>query len=256
MTVIDLRRYSAVIFETDGVLTDTARIHAAAWKRVFDDFLRRRPGLSADQARPFHIREDYLRHLDGRPRLDGARSFLASRGITLPPGPDADAELAEPGRAKDAFFLAEIRRHGVAAFPAAMALVRELRRHGARLAAISPSRNCAEVLLRAGMGGMIDVRVDGVAAGTLGLPAMPDPALPLRAARLLAAAPGECVVVAVTEPAVRAAVRGGFGLVVALRHPEHTAAAPPAGADRVIDDLAELRVTGRVPLVTHGESRL
>jgi Predicted phosphatase/phosphohexomutase len=251
MTVIDLRRYSAVIFETDGVLTDTARIHAAAWKRALDDFLRHRPDLAADQARPFHIRDDYLRHLDGRPRLDGARSFLASRGVVLPPGPEADQTLAELGDTKDTLFLAEIRRHGVAAFPAAMAVVRELRRHGARLAAISPSRNCAEILARAGMGDMFDARVDGVDAAERGLPAMPDPAMPLRAAGVLAAAPHECVVVAATEPALRAAQQGRFGLVVALRPDERPA--PGTGADWVVGDLAELRVSGRVPLVVHGD---
>jgi beta-phosphoglucomutase-like phosphatase (HAD superfamily) len=254
MTVIDLRRYSAVIFETDGVLTDTARIHAATWKRALDDFLRHRPGLTAEQTRPFHVRDDYLRHLDGRPRLDGARSFLASRGVTLPPGPETDEALAELGGVKDTLFLTEIRRHGVAAFPAAMAVVRELRRHGARLAAISPSRNCAEILAHAGMGDMFDARVDGVDAAEYGLPAMPDPAMPLRAARLLAAEPYECVVVAATGPALHAARQGRFGLVVGLR--PHERPSPESGADCLLDDLAELRVSGRVPLILHGDASI
>lgn len=249
MTVIDLRRYSAVIFETDGVLTDTARIHAAAWKRVLDDLLRRLPGLSADQARPFDVRDDYLAHFDGRPRLEGAREFLASRGIAPPDGDDG--MLAELAERKEELFLTEIRRHGVAAFPAAMALVRELRRHGARLAAISPSRNCAEILTRAGMGDMIDARVDGVTAAEAGLAAMPDPAIPLHAARQLGAEPYECVVVAATPPALQAARMGRFGLVVGVRGP---AQAPAGDADVVIGDLGELWVSGRVPLVSHGEA--
>src|SRR5690606_37617734 len=94
----------AVIFGTDGVLTDTARIHAAAWKRVFGDLLRRLPGLSADQARPFDVRDDYLAHFDGRPRLEGAREFLASRGITPPSGSDGEGMLAEPAARKEELF--------------------------------------------------------------------------------------------------------------------------------------------------------
>lgn len=252
MTVIDLRRYSAVIFETDGVLTDTARIHAAAWKRVFDDLLRRLPGLSADQARPFDVRDDYLAHFDGRPRLEGAREFLASRGIAPPSGSDGEGMLAELAERKEELFLAEIRRHGVAAFPAAVALVRELRRHGARIAAISPSRNCAEILTHAGMASMIDARVDGVIAAEHGLPPMPDPAIPLRAARDLGVEPYECVLVAATAPALQAATLGRFGLVVGLRGPGQAPDASAGEADVVIGDLGELWVSGRVPLVSHG----
>jgi beta-phosphoglucomutase-like phosphatase (HAD superfamily) len=251
MTLIDLRRFSGVIFETDGVLTDTARIHAATWKRAFDDFLRHRPGLTPEQARPFDVRADYLRHLDGRPRLEGARSFLADRGV-LPGDAAGDDLLAELGDAKDALYLREIRRHGVAAFPAAMALLRELHRRGARIAAVSPSRNCAEVLAHAAMADMIDARVDGVDAAELDLPAMPDPAMPLLAARRLRAEPYECVLVAATDPAIEAGARGRFGLVIAVRQPVHDG--PRARADCEIADLADLRVSGRVPLLVHGDA--
>ncbi|MEV5413759.1 HAD family hydrolase [Thermopolyspora sp. NPDC052614] len=253
MTLIDLRRFSVVIFETDGVLTDTARIHAAAWKRAFDDFLRHRPGLTPEQARPFDVRDDYLHHLDGRPRLEGARSFLAARGVTLPPGPEGDATLSQLGEVKDALYLREIRHHGVAAFPSAMALVRELHRHGARQAAISPSRNCAEVLARSALADLIDARVDGTDGVTLGLPPMPDPAIPVLAAHRLRAEPYECVVVVATEPALQAAVNGRFGLVVAVRHQVRSHPGPDIRADCEIDDLAELQVSGRVPLLVHGE---
>jgi beta-phosphoglucomutase-like phosphatase (HAD superfamily) len=134
-----------------------------------------------------------------------------------------------------------------------MAHVRELHRHGARLAAVSPSRNCAEVLAHAAMADLIDTRVDGVDAATLSLPAMPDPAMPALAAHRLRAEPYECVVVVATEPALRAAVNGRFGLVVAMRHPVRSHTMPDTRADCEIDDLADLKVSGRVPLLVHGE---
>ncbi|GAA2904755.1 hypothetical protein GCM10010517_70860 [Streptosporangium fragile] len=238
--VVNLDGITAVIFDTDGVITDTARVHAAAWKRVFDAFLRERAARTGEPFRPFDTREDYLRHVDGRSRADGVTGFLGSRNIV--PDPDTAADLAA---GKDAAFLAVIREHGVAAFPSTVAFVREVRRRGVRTAAVSASRNCAEVLRAAGVAELFDVRVDGVAAARLGLAGKPDPALFLQAARELGAAPGEAAVVEDSLAGVLAGRRGRFGLVIGIdRHgrPEDLRA---AGADLVVADPAELRLDGR-----------
>lgn len=233
--VVDLTRTAAMIFDTDGVITDTARVHAAAWQRVFDAFLRDLPGQ-----RPFDPVTDYLRHVDGRSRIDGVRCFLESRGI--PADPDTVADLAAH---KDAAFLAAIHEHGVTPFPTTLALVRELRARGVRTAVVSASRNCAEVLRAAGAHGLFDVRVDGVDAARLKLPGKPDPALFLEATRRLGTAPGETAIVEDAIAGVTAGRRGGFGLVVGVDRHGDGAALRDAGADIVVTDLADLRLHGR-----------
>jgi HAD superfamily hydrolase (TIGR01509 family) len=234
------------VFDTDGVVTDTARTHAAAWKSMFDPFLRRR------SQPPFDVRADYLRHVDGRPRLDGVRVFLASRGISLPEGSPDD----EPGAptvhglaaSKDRLFLQQVERHGVAAFPSTVALVHELRRHGCRTAVVSASRNCAAVISAAGLSHLFDVRVDGNDAATLGLPGKPDPALFLEAARRLDLSPNVVAVAEDALPGVEAGRRGCFGLVIGVDRADQATALSAAGADVVVADLAELTVLGWVPV--------
>ncbi|MET8384696.1 beta-phosphoglucomutase family hydrolase [Streptosporangium canum] len=246
--VVNLERTAAVVFDTDGVITDTARGHAAAWKRVFDAFLRERAERSGERFRPFDTGEDYLRHVDGKSRADGVRGFLDSRGIA--PDPDTVAELAAR---KDASFLAEIHEHGVAPFPSTVELVRELHRRGVRTAAVSASRNCAEVLRAAGVTDLFDVRVDGMDAARLGLAGKPDPALFLQAARELGVLPGEAVVVEDSLAGVRAAGAGGFGVVVGVDRHGNGESLRAAGADLVVTDLAQLRLHGRRrgPLAPH-----
>lgn len=241
---IPLDRIIAVIFDTDGVITDTAQVHAAAWKTVFDSFLRGWAAGLGEEFRPFDVRTDYLRHVDGKPRIDGIRDFLASRGIHLP---DDDTAVRDIARRKDALFLDQIRRYGIAPFPATVRLIHELRRRGARTAAVSASRNCAEVLNRAGVAGMFDLRVDGIDAARLGFPGKPDPRLFLEAVRRLGIPPDRTAVVEDALDGVAAARRGGFGLVVGVgRGSGHAAELLRHGADLVVDDLAELQITGRV----------
>lgn len=247
MTTLDLPKIRAVVFDTDGVVTDTARVHAAAWKHVFDEFLR---GRSA----PFDIRADYLRYVDGRARLDGVRTFLASRGISLPEGEPWDAPGAPTvhglGLAKDALFVEQIDRHAVAAFPSTVALLHELRRRGSRTAAVSASRHCRTIIASAGLARLFDVVVDGNDAARLALPGKPDPALFLEAARRLEVPPAETAIVEDALPGIEAGRRGGFGLVVAVDRIGHGDALGRAGADIVVADLGELDITGRVPAET------
>ncbi|SEM27361.1 HAD family hydrolase [Nonomuraea pusilla] len=258
MAAIDLTRLRGVVLDTDGVVTDTARVHAAAWKHVFDTFLRGRSEPSGEPQQrspeaPFDIRADYLRYVDGRPRLDGVRTFLASRGIALPEGAPSDPPGAPTVRglamAKDALFMREIEEHGVAPFPSTVALLHELRRRGCRTAVVSASRHCRAVVASAGLSHLFDVVVDGNDSARLGLPGKPDPALFLEAARRLDLRPAETAVVEDALPGVEAGRRGGFGMVVAVdRSGTQAGALEAAGADVVVQDLAELAVSGRVPV--------
>ncbi|MGW2222988.1 HAD family hydrolase [Nonomuraea sp. NPDC001684] len=243
--VIDLASIRAVVFDIDGVVTDTARVHAAAWKHVFDAFLRGR-------CDPFDIRDDYLRHVDGRPRLDGVRTFLAARGLTAPEG-GPDDEPGAPtvhglGLAKDQIFLAQVDKYGVAAFPATVALLHELRHRGARTAAVSASLHGRRLVAAAGVAHLFDLVVDGGDAALMNLPGKPDPALFLEAARRLALPAGQAAVVDAALPGVQAGGKGGFGLVVAVTRdgPGDAAALAGHGAHVVVPDLGELGVRGRV----------
>ncbi|MQA87989.1 MAG: HAD-IA family hydrolase [Streptosporangiales bacterium] len=247
--VLDLARVDVVIFDTDGVVTDTARVHAAAWKCTFDAFLRARAAREGGDTRPFEVHDDYLRYVDGRSRLDGARGFLASRGITLPEGdPDDDPALETVhaiGKRKDAYFLDQVRGHGVAPFRFTVALIRELRRRGVRTAAVSASRNCGEVLTASGVRDMFDVMVDGVEAARLGLPGKPHPALFQEATRRLGVPPLRAAVVEDALAGVEAGRRGGFGLVVGVDRGAQAEALYEHGADVVVSDLEEVRIRGR-----------
>ena len=231
--VISPARYDAVIFDLDGVVTDTASVHAAAWRRLFDDYLASRPGRAGENHRPF-TDEDYRRYVDGRSRYDGVRAFLASRGIT-----EDTAAVRALGDRKDEYFVESVKQHGVRVFDGTVVLLRSLRAAGMRVAIISASRNCVEVLKVAGLDAMFDVRVDGVVAGELGLPGKPDPAVFLEAARRLQVAPNRAVVVEDALAGVAAGRRGRFGLVIGVDRTGHPDELRAAGADLVVKDLAE-----------------
>lgn len=240
----------AVIFDTDGVVTQTATVHAAAWKQLFDAYLRARAGMSGTGTEPAPFTDDdYLRFVDGKARADGVASFLASRGIELPRGSPDDTPGADTvwglGNAKNAAFEATVRERGVEAFPSTLALVRTLRRSGLRTAVVSASENCAAVLAAAGAADLFDVRVDGLDAKALGLAGKPDPALFLEAARRLDVAPAAAAVVEDALAGVEAGRRGGFGLVVGVDRNDQGDALRRSGADVVVADLAQFDVDVR-----------
>jgi beta-phosphoglucomutase family hydrolase len=246
--VVPLDRVDAVVFDTDGVLTDTASVHEAAWKRLFDDYLRRRADRLGEPFRPFEER-DYLLYVDGRPRYDGVANFLASRGITLPWGDPSDPPERETvcglGNDKNRRFVAQVREQGVRAFPASVAFVRELRARDVRAAVVSASRNMRVVLDAAGIRDLFDVEVDGEDAARLGLPGKPDPALFLEAARRLGVPAARAAVVEDALAGVEAGRRGGFGMVVGVDRVGQAAALRERGADVVVDDLGRLVLDGR-----------
>jgi trehalose 6-phosphate phosphatase len=242
-----LDHLEAVVFDTDGVLTDTASVHAAAWKRLFDEYLKLRAARRHEPFRAFE-EADYLAHVDGRARYDGVAGFLASRAITLPWGDPADPPDRETvcglGNAKDRFFVAHLRDHGATAFPTSVAFVLRLRERGLRTAVVSASRNMVAVLESAGLRGLFDAEVDGVEAGRLGLAGKPDPALFLEAARRLGVSPGRAAVVEDALAGMEAGRRGRFGAVVGVDRGGQAAALAERGADVVVADLGELALDG------------
>jgi trehalose 6-phosphate phosphatase len=240
-----LDRIDAVIFDTDGVITDTASVHAAVWAQMFDAYLHERADRTGEPFVAFSD-DDYRRSVDGKPRFDGVRSFLASRGIELPEGDVTDPGDRETvcglGNRKNAMFLVYLREHGAVAYPTTVELVRELGRLGVAVAAISSSRNMSEVLGSAGVGDLFATRVDGNTAQELGLPGKPDPAVFLEAARRLGVEPGRAAVVEDALSGVEAGRRGGFGLVVGVDRIGQREALRAAGADVVVADLGELEL--------------
>ncbi len=244
--VIPGDRLQAVIFDMDGVVTDTASVHAAAWKRLFDGYLEERSRRTGEPFVPFDADRDYRRFVDGKARYDGVRSFLGSRGISLPEGDPRDPPDRETvcglGNRKNRLFLAHLREHGARAYPATVALVRELRARGVGTAVISASRNMEQVLRAAGVLELFDARVSGADADRLGLPGKPEPAVFLEAARRLGVDPSRAAVVEDSLAGVEAGRRGGFALVVGVDRTGHPEALREAGADVVVGDLSELEL--------------
>ncbi|MDQ1034450.1 beta-phosphoglucomutase family hydrolase [Streptomyces sp. V3I8] len=237
-----LRDIRAVVLDTDGVITDSARVHAAAWKTAFDAFLRARPPEDPGQRRPFDERDDYLRYVDGKSRLDGAAAFLVSRGL------DPSAEtVREVAADKERLYTDRLREHGIDAYPGTVRLLRALRRKGTPLAAASASRHAGELLTRAGVLDLFDTLVDGAEAARLDLPGKPHPALFLEAARRLGVPARHTAVAEDALAGVEAGRRGGFALVVGV---DRTAGPGTRqdllrhGAHIVVGDLGELIEAG------------
>ncbi len=235
-TTLATDRFDAVIFDLDGVITDTASVHRAAWKRLFDGYLAERSEDPAEDHRPF-TDQDYLRHVDGKARLDGVRDFLASRGVEVD-----DGTIAELGDRKNRTFLEALEEDGVTRFESTVELVVRLQLNGLRTAVFSASRNCRPVLQAAGLGELFEARVDGVVAAELGLPGKPDPAVLLEATRRLEAEPERTVVVEDAQAGVQAGRRGGFGLVIGIDREGVAEQLREHGADIVVDDLDEVIV--------------
>ena len=237
---LPLERLDAVVMDLDGVITDTASLHQTAWKKLFDMELARR-GLE----RRF-TREDYLQYVDGKPRRDGVKSFLAVAGIELPEGTPGDADSTESiwgvAKRKDEYFLAELAKTGPRPYPGTVNLLKGLRQKGMPIGVVSGSRNCRLVLDAAGLSDLFDARVDGEESLRMGLPGKPDPATFLEAARRLGSSPERTMVVEDTIAGVSAGKKGGFGLVIGVDRVGHRDALLSAGADVVVNDLSSLRI--------------
>lgn len=246
-------RFDAVIFDLDGVVTQTARVHAAAWKHLFDDFLRQHAAETVTPFRPFDEVGDYLTYVDGKPRYDGVQSFLASRGIHLPWGSPSDGAEARTvcglGNRKNEMLREAIEIHGVQAYESTINLIRALRACGVRTAIISSSRNCALVLEAAGANGLFDVAVDGIESARLSLRGKPAPDIFAEAARRLGVEPARAVVVEDAIAGVEAGRAGGFGCVIGVARSGDPARLAQAGAHAVVADLSEVSVAGEATQV-------
>lgn len=237
--------FDAVVFDMDGVVTDTAVVHRRAWQAMFDPFLAEVANRSGSPQQSFG-EEDYLRYVDGKARADGVASFLESRGVHLPCGSAEDPPGKETvwalANLKDKAFQQLLATDGAQAFPSTVSLVRDLQRHGIGTAIISASRNCQGILAAAGLGELFPVRVDGLETARLGLAGKPAPAVFLEAIRRLGAAARRSVVVEDALAGVQAGRDGGFGLVVGVDRVGQADALREHGADVVVTDLAEVRV--------------
>ncbi len=246
LTVADIRsciadgRIRAFLFDLDGVITDTAAVHAAAWKSLFDDFLKDRS--EGRGFRPFRVPEDYLAHVDGEPRYDGVRDFLRARGIVLPEGSPSDPAdritVRSLGDRKDALFKAVLEEQGVRVFDGSISLIEALRQRGLATACVSSSKNCRPVLARCGLLEMFDTIIDGVEIER-GLAGKPAPDSYLQAARNLETAPAAAAVVEDALSGVAAGRAGGFGLVIGVDRGAGRAALLERGADVVVGELDE-----------------
>ncbi len=243
---IDPIRFDAAVFDLDGVLTETAEIHAAAWKQLFDEVLARQAAASGKVFQPFDADGDYRAYVDGRPRSDGVRTFLAARGITLPEGragdpPDA-LTVQALGARKDAYFLARLAQSGVKVFPDAQPLLVSLRAAGLKTALVSSSRNAKAVLEAGGLTALIDIVVDGVEAARLGLKGKPAPDTFLRAIQQLGVAAARAVGFEDALVGVEAIRAAGYGLVVGVDRVGQSAELVAHGADIAVTDLRTLEV--------------
>lgn len=234
----------ACLFDLDGVLTDTARVHAAAWKQMFDEFLQARAEREGGAYVPFDVAADYAAHVDGRPRLEGTRQFLGSRGIELPEGgpgdaPDAATVWALSTRKND-LVQEKIDTVGVVVYPGSVRYLHAVRDAGIATACVSSSANAGQVLEVAGIAALVDHRVDGRTARERGLPGKPAPDTFLAAAADLDVPPSAAVVFEDALAGVAAGRAGGFGCVVGVDRLGQADALRARGADVVVTDLAEL----------------
>lgn len=238
-----LAAFDAVLFDLDGVITESATLHRACWKQMFDEYLRRRAGERSEPFEPF-TDEDYKQFVDGKLRYDGVRSFLESRGIALPEGGPGDPASAETvcglGNRKNALIVAMLEERGIDTYPDAVALLEWLRARGTPMAVVSASKNCAAMLEAAGLADLFETRVDGRVAAELGLPGKPAPDTFLEGARRLGVAPARAVVVEDAISGVQAGRAGGFGLVVGVDRTGDPEALAANGADLVVAALTAL----------------
>ncbi|MCA9393509.1 MAG: beta-phosphoglucomutase family hydrolase [Candidatus Omnitrophica bacterium] len=230
----------AVIFDLDGVITKTAKVHAAAWKAMFDEYLRLHEERGGDPFREFTT-ADYLKYVDGKPRYKGVASFLESRGIELPFGDPADPEDAETvcglGNRKNTKFVEVLNTKGVEEYGSTVALIKDLLTAGIKVGVASSSKNCQLVLQKAGLEQYFETRVDGVVSYELGLSGKPEGDIFVKAAENLGCVPAESVVVEDAVSGVQAGRNGEFRLVIGVAREDNIKELQENGAHVVIEDF-------------------
>ena len=237
--------FKVVIFDLDGVVTNTAILHTAAWKKAFDSYLRYRSQRDGMPFLEFTL-EDYLTYVDGKPRYDGVKSFLESRDIYLPYGQVEDGKTEETicgiGNSKNDAFRLVLETNGVDVFETTVFLIQELKKCGIHVGVASSSKNCESILKRAGLLELFETRVDGVISDELGLKGKPEADIFIQAALNLGASTLETVVVEDAVSGVSAGRKGGFGLVLGIAREDNAKDLLRNGADIVVKDLAEITI--------------
>jgi beta-phosphoglucomutase family hydrolase len=243
-SAISRDQYDAVLLDLDGVITDTANIHATCWKQMFDAYLQQRAAERGEPFRPFEIATDYRLYVDGKPRFDGVRDFLTSRGIQLPEGSPDDPPQAETvgglGNRKNELVNKVIAEGGVKPYEGSVKLIYQLRRQGFKIAVVTSSQNCEAVLKAARLDACFEVRVDGNTIQAQHLAGKPAPDTFLTAAQRLGVEPTRAVVVEDALSGVQAGRSGNFGLVIGVARKGNAEELRHHGAHLVVNDLGEL----------------
>jgi beta-phosphoglucomutase family hydrolase len=242
--VIDRDQYDAVLFDLDGVITDTANLHATCWKQMFDEYLQNRATQAGEIFRPFDLATDYRRYVDGKPRFDGVRDFLKSRGIELPEGSPDDPPQAQTvgglGNRKNLLVNEVIKDIGVQPYEGSVRLIDQLRHNGFKIAIVTSSQNCDAVLAAAKLDACFKVRVDGHMIRSQHLAGKPAPDTYLMAAKLLQVEAARAVVIEDAISGVEAGSNGNFGLVIGVARKGNADELHSHGAHIVVSDLSEL----------------
>lgn len=246
--VFSRKTYDAVLFDLDGVITTTEKIHSACWKKTFDEFLHARASRKGENFVPFNETDDYLEYVDGKPRYEGVRSFLLSHSIELPEGnmssPPGEQSVFGLGNRKNQLFAETIEKESPELYETSVALARHLREAGFRLAIVSSSRNCRAVMAATGIEDLFEVTVDGVTAAEKGLRGKPQPDTFIEAASALGATPARSIVIEDAAAGVAAGAGGEFGLVIGVARKQNEEELFSNGADMVVSDLGEFCLTG------------
>jgi beta-phosphoglucomutase family hydrolase len=241
---INRDQYDAVLFDLDGVITDTANLHATCWKQTFDEYLQERARLKGEPFIPFDVATDYRLYVDGKPRFDGVRDFLRSRGIGLPEGDPEDPAKVETvcglGNHKDDLVNHAIAEVGVRPYDGSIRCIHQLCRDGFKIAVVTSSQNCTAVLKSAKLDKFFDVRVDGNVIHAQRLAGKPAPDTFLLAARLLGVEPIRTIVIEDAISGVQAGSSGNFGLVIGVARKGNADELKRHGAHLVVRDLGEL----------------
>jgi len=244
--LISPKRHHAVIFDLDGVLTQTAQVHAKAWKKLFDPFLKRQSEEKGIAFVPFDFKKDYLQYVDGKPRYEGIQSFLTSRDIHLPMGDPEDSPdkvtITGMGNKKNQLFLKQLEQDGVNVYQSTIDLIKQLREHAVKIGLISSSKNCTSIINKIGVTELFDVKVDGMDAAKMEIKGKPEPDIFLKASDQLGVEPRHVVVVEDAISGVQAGKRGGFGLVIGVDRSDQSEELRKKGADVVVKDLSEVSI--------------
>ncbi len=238
--------FDAVIFDLDGVITDTAVLHVDSWKDTFDSYLKELEARGGEKFREFTHKGDYLPYVDGKPRYEGVKSFLTSRGIEVPFGDLSDEPDKETicglGNKKNEYFIKNLKTEGAELFKSTLEFIKELHKRGIKTAVASSSKNCQTILESVGIEDMFQARVDGVVSVELGLKGKPEADIFLRAASEIGVVPSSAVVVEDATSGVKAGRNGGFGLVLGIAREGHVEDLLNSGADIVVNDMADISV--------------